>query len=153
MAACCEASHPLTFLFFSGIGGNLVSIQSSRISTNLHLSYSPGDVPEDRKGCYNPCRTFIGSGNYQIGVLPLELIHTYHTHLMLDFLMAGANNRSAQILLLLVVPGQLIFLYAIHVMKGGHTFPSPLLTVSYLSASLIQVSQACSEISLFRLLQ
>lgn len=85
--------------------------------------------------------------------MPLELIHTDPTHLILDFVMAGANNRSAQILLLLVIPGQLIFLYAIHLMKGGHTFPSPLLTVSFLSASLIQVSQACSNISLFRLLQ
>ncbi|XP_039988435.1 solute carrier family 41 member 2 isoform X2 [Xiphias gladius] len=96
----------------NGIGGNLVSIQSSRISTNLHLKFSHGEVPEDRKGCYSPCRTFFGS---------------------------GANHRSAQILLLLVIPGQLIFLHTIHLMKGGHTFPSPLLTVAFLSASLIQV--------------
>ncbi|XP_022610252.1 solute carrier family 41 member 2-like isoform X1 [Seriola dumerili] len=96
----------------NGIGGNLVSIQSSRISTNLHLNFSPGEVPEDRKSCYNPCRTFFGS---------------------------GANHRSAQILLLLVIPGQLIFLHTIHLMKGGRTLPSPLLTVAFLSASLIQV--------------
>ncbi|KAM7414219.1 hypothetical protein PAMA_019170 [Pampus argenteus] len=96
----------------NGIGGNLVSIQSSRISTNLHLNYSPGEVPEDRKNCYNPCRTFFGS---------------------------GANHRSAQVLLLLVIPGQLIFIHTIHLMKGGHTLPSPLFTVAFLSASLIQV--------------
>uniref|UniRef100_A0A7N6A765 Solute carrier family 41 member n=1 Tax=Anabas testudineus TaxID=64144 RepID=A0A7N6A765_ANATE len=96
----------------NGVGGNLVSIQSSRISTNLHLNYSPGEVPEDRRSCYNPCRTFLGS---------------------------GANNRSAQILLLLVIPGQFIFLYALHLMKGGHTVPSPLLTVTFLCASLVQV--------------
>ncbi|TKS73205.1 Solute carrier family 41 member 2 [Collichthys lucidus] len=96
----------------TGIGGNLVSIQSSRISTNLHLYYLPGEVPEDRKSCYNPCRTFLGS---------------------------GANHRSAQILLLLVMPGQLVFIHIIHLMKGGHTLPSPLFTVAFLSASLIQV--------------
>ncbi|XP_068578859.1 solute carrier family 41 member 2 isoform X2 [Cebidichthys violaceus] len=96
----------------NGIGGNLVSIQSSRISTNLHLNYPPGEVPEDRRGCFSPCRTFFGS---------------------------GANHRSAQVLLLLVLPGQLIFLHAIHLMKGGQTLPSPLLTVAFLSASLIQV--------------
>ncbi|XP_070687554.1 solute carrier family 41 member 2 [Pempheris klunzingeri] len=96
----------------NGIGGNLVSIQSSRISTNLHLNYPPGEVPEDRRSCYNPCRTFFGS---------------------------GANHRSAQILLLLVIPGQLIFVHTIHLMKGGHTLPSPLFTVTFLSASLIQV--------------
>lgn len=59
---------------------------------------------------------------------------------MFDFAMAGANHRSAQVLLLLVIPGQLVFLHAIHLIKGGHTLPSPLLTVSFLSASLIQVS-------------
>ncbi|XP_044212115.1 solute carrier family 41 member 2 [Thunnus albacares] len=96
----------------NGIGGNLVSIQSSRISTNLHLNYSPGEVPEDRKSCFNPCRTFFGS---------------------------GANHRSAQVLLLLVIPGQLIFIYSIHLLKGGHTLPSPLFIVAFLSASLIQV--------------
>ncbi|XP_040019475.1 solute carrier family 41 member 2 isoform X3 [Gasterosteus aculeatus] len=95
----------------NGIGGNLVSIQSSRISTHLHLNYSPGEVPEDRTGCYSPCRTFFGS---------------------------GANHRSAQVLLLLVIPGQLIFLHVIHLMKGGQTLPSALLTVAFLSASLIQ---------------
>uniref|UniRef100_A0A8C4I2G6 Solute carrier family 41 member n=1 Tax=Dicentrarchus labrax TaxID=13489 RepID=A0A8C4I2G6_DICLA len=96
----------------NGIGGNLVSIQSSRISTNLHLNYSPREVPEDRRSCYNPCRTFLGS---------------------------GANHRSAQILVLLVIPGQLVFIHTIHLMKGGHTLPSPLFTIAFLSASLIQV--------------
>ncbi|XP_027128323.1 solute carrier family 41 member 2 isoform X2 [Larimichthys crocea] len=51
----------------------------------------------------------------------------------------GANHRSAQILLLLVMPGQLVFIHIIHLMKGGHTLPSPLFTVAFLSASLIQV--------------
>ncbi|XP_067356789.1 solute carrier family 41 member 2 isoform X2 [Channa argus] len=98
----------------NGVGGNLVSIQCSRISTNLHLNHVPGEVPEGRnRRCYSPCRTFFGS---------------------------DPNCRSAQILLLLVIPGQLIFLYAIHLMKGGHTLPSPILTVTFLSASLIQLT-------------
>ncbi|MEQ2263350.1 hypothetical protein XENORESO_006545 [Xenotaenia resolanae] len=96
----------------NGVGGNLVSIQSSRISTHLHLNYSPGELPEGPRSCFNPCYTFFGS---------------------------GANHRSAQVLLLLVLPGQLIFLHIIHVMKGGLTLPSPLFTVFFLSASLIQV--------------
>ncbi|XP_028264555.1 solute carrier family 41 member 2 [Parambassis ranga] len=96
----------------NGVGGNLVSIQSSRISTNLHMYYSPGNLPEGHNGCCNPFRSFFGS---------------------------GANHRSAQVLLLMVIPGQLIFLYTIHLLKGGHTVPSPLFTVFFLSASLIQV--------------
>ncbi|KAF3854569.1 hypothetical protein F7725_022624 [Dissostichus mawsoni] len=60
----------------NGIGGNLVSIQASRISTNLHLNYSHKEI---------------------------------------------------------------VFLHAIHFLKGGHTLPSALFTVAFLSASLIQV--------------
>ncbi|CAB1415950.1 unnamed protein product [Pleuronectes platessa] len=96
----------------NGIGGNLVSIQASRLSTYLHLNFPPGDLPEERQGCYNPCRTFFGS---------------------------GANHRSARILLLLVIPGQFIFLFTINLMKGDPRLPGPLLTVAFLSASLIQV--------------
>ncbi|KAM4619215.1 solute carrier family 41 member 2 [Polymixia lowei] len=96
----------------NGIGGNLVSIQSSRIGTYLHLHCSPGEVPEDQQSCFNPCRTFCGS---------------------------GPNHRSAQVLLLLVIPGQVIFLYTIHLMKGGHTSPTPVFITVFLSAALIQV--------------
>lgn len=62
--------------------------------------------------------------------------------LMVMVPVAGPNHRSAQVLLLLVIPGQLIFLIAIHLMQGGDTLPSALLTVAFLSASLIQVSQS-----------
>ncbi|CAB1331540.1 unnamed protein product, partial [Coregonus sp. 'balchen'] len=94
----------------NGIGGNLVAIQSSRIATDLHLHCSPRQVPEDRRSCYNPCRTFCGS---------------------------GANHRSAQVLLLLVVPGHLIFLYTIHLMKGS-TSPTPVFITFFLAAALLQ---------------
>ncbi|KAJ8006996.1 hypothetical protein DPEC_G00112990 [Dallia pectoralis] len=96
----------------NGIGGNLVAIQSSRISTHLHLHCAPGEVPEEAKGCYHPCRTFCGT---------------------------GANHRSAQVLLLLVVPGHLIFLYTIHLMKSGHTTLTPIFMTVFLAAALLQV--------------
>ncbi|XP_057691983.1 solute carrier family 41 member 2 isoform X2 [Corythoichthys intestinalis] len=97
----------------NGIGGNLVSIQASRISTNLHLNFSPNEVPEDQKKCcQHPCGTFFGS---------------------------GPNQKSAKVLLLMVIPGQLVFLYLIHLIKGAHTMPSVLFTFAFLSASLIQV--------------
>ncbi|XP_067110209.1 solute carrier family 41 member 2 [Osmerus mordax] len=96
----------------NGIGGNLVAIQSSRISTHLHFHSAPGEVPEEAKGCYYPCRTFCGT---------------------------GANHRSAQVLLLLVVPGHLIFLYTIHLMKSGHTTLTPIFMTVYLAAALLQV--------------
>ncbi|KAI9527820.1 hypothetical protein NQZ68_026868 [Dissostichus eleginoides] len=96
----------------NGIGGNLVAIQASRFSTHLHFHCAPGEVPEEAKGCYYPCRTFWGK---------------------------GANHRSAQVLLLLVVPGHLIFLYTIHLMKSGHTTLTPIFMSVYLAAALLQV--------------
>ncbi|XP_037016532.2 solute carrier family 41 member 2 [Artibeus jamaicensis] len=96
----------------NGIGGNLVAIQASRISTYLHLHSVPGELPEEPKGCYCPFRTFFGP---------------------------GVNNKSAQVLLLLVIPGHLIFLYTIHLMKSGHTSLTVIFVVVYLFAALLQV--------------
>ncbi|XP_056138386.1 solute carrier family 41 member 2 [Lampris incognitus] len=96
----------------NGVGGNLVSIQCSRIATDLHLHCSPGEVTKNHNCCNSSCHTFCGS---------------------------GVNHRSAQLLLLLVIPGQLLFLYTIHLMKGGHTYPTPVFIIIFLSAALIQV--------------
>lgn len=52
---------------------------------------------------------------------------------------SGANHRSAQVLLLLVIPGHLIFLYTIHLMKSGHTSLTPIFMSVYLAAALLQV--------------
>ncbi|XP_010968758.1 solute carrier family 41 member 2 isoform X1 [Camelus dromedarius] len=96
----------------NGIGGNLVAIQASRISTYLHLHSIPGELPDEPKGCYYPFRTFFGP---------------------------GVNNKSAQVLLLLVIPGHLIFLYTIHLMKSGHTSLTVIFVVVYLIAAVLQV--------------
>lgn len=96
----------------NGIGGNLVAIQASRISTYLHLHSIPGELPEEPKSCSYPCGTFFGP---------------------------GVNNKSAQVLLLLVIPGHLIFLYTIHLMKSGHTSLTVIFIVVYLFAAVLQV--------------
>lgn len=96
----------------NGIGGNLVAIQASRISTYLHLHSIPGELPDEPKGCSYPFRTFFGS---------------------------GVNNKSAQVLLLLVVPGHLTFLYTIHLMKSGHTSLTVVFVAVYLLAAVLQV--------------
>ncbi|XP_055973201.1 solute carrier family 41 member 2 [Sorex fumeus] len=96
----------------NGIGGNLVAIQASRISTYLHLHSIPGELPDEPKGCSYPFRTFFGP---------------------------GVNNKSAQVLLLLVIPGHLIFLYTIHLMKSGHTSLTVIFIVVYLFAAVLQV--------------
>ncbi|XP_034499717.1 solute carrier family 41 member 2 isoform X2 [Ailuropoda melanoleuca] len=110
----------------NGIGGNLVAIQASRISTYLHLHSIPGELPDEPKGCYYPFRTFFGP---------------------------GVNNKSAQVLLLLVIPGHLIFLYTIHLMKSGHTSLTVIFIVVYLLAAVLQIPGSISPRFLNCLLQ
>lgn len=98
----------------NGVGGNLVAVQASRISTYLHRRGRPGEIiPGMPIGCSNPCTFFCG-----------KMI----------------NSRAARVLLLLVVPGHLIFIYTIYYMKAGHTSITLLFNVFYLLAALLQVS-------------
>lgn len=49
--------------FLTGVGGNLVAIQTSRISTYLHMWSTPGVLPIWMKKFWpNPCSTFCSSG-------------------------------------------------------------------------------------------
>ncbi|XP_058422467.1 solute carrier family 41 member 3 isoform X3 [Diceros bicornis minor] len=97
-----------------GVGGNLVAIQTSRISTYLHMWSTPGVLPLWMKKFWpNPCSTFCTS---------------------------EINSMSARVLLFLVVPGHLIFFCVIYLM-GGHSVPnSKTFVVFYLLAGLIQVT-------------
>ncbi|KAG7265506.1 hypothetical protein CRUP_034298 [Coryphaenoides rupestris] len=68
-----------TLYQYRGVGGNLVAIQASRISTYLHFWSIPGVLPyKMRQHWPNPCISFFSS---------------------------GVNSRSARVLLMLVVPG------------------------------------------------
>ncbi|XP_076155793.1 solute carrier family 41 member 2 [Alosa pseudoharengus] len=96
----------------NGIGGNLVAIQSSRIATYLHFHSVLGVLPTDARGNHCPCHTFCGK---------------------------GPNQRSAQVLLLLVIPGHLIFIYVIHLIQSGHTPLTPIFITLFLTAALMQV--------------
>ncbi|XP_031422607.1 solute carrier family 41 member 1 isoform X2 [Clupea harengus] len=97
----------------NGVGGNLVAIQASRISTYLHSWSLPGVLPYNmRQHWPNPCVTFFSS---------------------------GVNSKSARVLFLLVVPGHLVFLSAISLLQGGHTAITIAFTCCYLTAALLQV--------------
>ncbi|XP_009068151.1 PREDICTED: solute carrier family 41 member 1-like, partial [Acanthisitta chloris] len=96
-----------------GVGGNLVAIQASRISTFLHFWSMPGVLPyKMRQNWPNPCATFFSS---------------------------EVNSKSARVLFLLVIPGHLVFLYTIHLLQGGHTSLSFTFVMFYLTAALLQV--------------
>ncbi|XP_053313683.1 solute carrier family 41 member 1 [Spea bombifrons] len=97
----------------NGVGGNLVAVQASRISTYLHMLGSPGEdsglIP---RKCPSPCKTFFSS---------------------------DVNSRSTRVLFLLVIPGHLVFLYTISSMQGGHTTMTPIFIGFYMAAALFQV--------------
>ncbi|XP_004570067.3 solute carrier family 41 member 1 isoform X1 [Maylandia zebra] len=98
----------------NGVGGNLVAIQASRISTYLHFWSIPGVLPyKMRQHWPNPCITFFSS---------------------------GVNSKSARVLLMLVIPGHLVFLYAISLLQGEEAPITIAFTVCYLCAALIQVA-------------
>ncbi|XP_010606359.1 solute carrier family 41 member 3 isoform X4 [Fukomys damarensis] len=101
------------FYRHKGVGGNLVAIQTSRISTFLHISSTPGVLPLQMKKFWpNPRSTFCTS---------------------------EINSKSARVLLFLVVPGHLIFFYIIYLVEGQSVTHSKTFVVLYLLAGLIQV--------------
>ncbi|XP_037107534.1 solute carrier family 41 member 1-like isoform X3 [Syngnathus acus] len=96
----------------NGVGGNLVAIQASRMSTFLHYWSVPGALPfKISTGCPGPYATFFSS---------------------------DMNSKSARVLAMLVVPGHLLFLYMIHLLQAGHTAMSAAFILCYLSAALLQ---------------
>ncbi|XP_055018620.1 solute carrier family 41 member 1-like, partial [Boleophthalmus pectinirostris] len=97
----------------NGVGGNLVAIQASRMSTYLHYWSSPGQLPPKMSGtCPSLHATFCSK---------------------------DVDARSARVLLLLVAPGHMLFLYTIYLLQGGHTALTLTFISSYLSAALLQV--------------
>uniref|UniRef100_A0ABI7XFF9 Solute carrier family 41 member n=1 Tax=Felis catus TaxID=9685 RepID=A0ABI7XFF9_FELCA len=58
-----------------GVGGNLVAIQTSRISTYLHVWSTPGVLPLWMKQYWpNPCSTFCTSGAMESTLTQLVLL-------------------------------------------------------------------------------
>ncbi|XP_050313848.1 solute carrier family 41 member 1-like [Anthonomus grandis grandis] len=101
-------------LVINGVGGNLVAVQASRISTELHSRGSPGELPKGMEICISPCAAFCDNKK------------TSHT-------------GTAKMLMLMVIPGHLIFSYTVSYLQAGHTSITFIFLVVYLSAALIQV--------------
>ncbi|XP_049875701.1 solute carrier family 41 member 1-like [Pectinophora gossypiella] len=80
-------------LVINGIGGNMVAVHASRLSTMLH------------------------TGEKETAVI----------------------SGTTKLLLLMVIPGQLIFIYTIGYLKAGHTSVTPIFILIYMSAALLQV--------------
>ncbi|KAK2713498.1 solute carrier family 41 member 1-like isoform X2 [Artemia franciscana] len=97
----------------NGVGGNLVAVQASRLSTWLHRNGSLGRLPLNAGTiCVNPISAFCKDNDH---------------------------SRTARVLLMLVVPGHLVFTMAIGYLKAGHTSITPIFIIFYLLAALLQV--------------
>ncbi|CAN7988846.1 unnamed protein product, partial [Ixodes hexagonus] len=98
----------------NGVGGNLVAIQSCKLSTFLAQRSKMGSHPSsDNQSCINPCSAFCGK---------------------------TSHSRTARLLMLMVLPGHVIFVYTIRLLSTGHTVITPIFLACYLTASLFQVS-------------
>ncbi|CAF0722974.1 unnamed protein product [Adineta ricciae] len=102
----------------NGVGGNLVAVQASRLSTALHQQGKPGEFQDINqyhasKFCPNPYKVFC------------------------------ANKRSSsttRVLLFLAIPGHLTFVFVISRLATDQTRLSILFVILYVIAALIQVA-------------
>ncbi|XP_024947190.1 solute carrier family 41 member 1 isoform X2 [Cephus cinctus] len=102
----------------NGVGGNLVAVQASRISTALHKQADLGTL----------------------------LIPPGHTHPVIfitpiaNFFGKGVHARTTRVLMAMVIPGHVIFIYMINYMKDGKASLTPLFVFVYLCAAMLQVA-------------
>uniref|UniRef100_A0A0N5AP28 Divalent cation transporter n=1 Tax=Syphacia muris TaxID=451379 RepID=A0A0N5AP28_9BILA len=96
----------------NGVGGNLAAIQASRFSTYLHKTFETGVLPNGTiRRSLNPFRAFFSN---------------------------DSDARTARVLLLMVMPGHLIFL-ALTFAVVPSTFVSTVFVLAYLIVSIVQV--------------
>lgn len=55
-------------------------------------------------------------------------------------MVTGGHARTARVLLMMVIPGHLIFSYTISYIQAGHTSFTPIFITIYLIAAMLQVN-------------
>ncbi|XP_072383744.1 solute carrier family 41 member 3-like [Diabrotica undecimpunctata] len=97
----------------NGLGGNLVSVQASRISTMLHKTSFEGVIPLHTKQWVTPFQALIR------GVLPA---------------------KSARLLLLISVPGHIVFVYLADLINSkGVSNINPYFLATYVTVAILQI--------------
>ncbi|XP_053201282.1 solute carrier family 41 member 2-like isoform X2 [Panonychus citri] len=98
----------------NGVGGNLVAVQASRLSTYLHRQGKPGHLPLSFGCLISPCRAFIGS---------------------------NINVSTARVLLLMSIPAHILYLVVFRLIKGVGGFEMTTFFMTfYLIFAVLQVS-------------
>lgn len=55
-------------LVINGVGGNLVAVHASRLSTDMHSKATLGQLPPNTTLCANPFKIFCDNGHYYISL-------------------------------------------------------------------------------------
>lgn len=135
----------------NGVGGNLVAVQASRISTALHKQAELGTllIPPGHTHpviFITPIANFFGKGEYPVvpSYIRSRIIPCFITlcYLLanLIFFPLGMHARTTRVLMAMVIPGHIIFIYLINYMKDGNTSLTPLFVFVYLCAAMLQVA-------------
>lgn len=124
-------------MFILGVGGNLVAVQASRLSTELHQQGKPGEFRDITKYyaskiCPNPYKVFCSKS-----IFVFVWIDKYLKIIFLFCL--ESNSSTTRVLLFMVLPGQLTFVFLIWRLAADHTRLSVFFIILYLFAALIQV--------------
>jgi solute carrier family 41 len=96
----------------NGIGGNLVSVQASRISTLLHQTTPTGSIPAGQKIFELPWKALFYGTPY---------------------------SQASCIFLIMSVPGQILFIYLADFMHMGESTIGAPFVLSYITAAVILV--------------
>lgn len=96
----------------NGIGGNLVSIQASKISTMLHQSSILGIIPPHTKVWENPFRALVHGSIYA---------------------------KTARILILISIPGQIVFIFVADLIHMNASTIGVVFVICYITVSFVQV--------------
>ncbi|KAI1301463.1 Solute carrier family 41 member 1 [Halotydeus destructor] len=100
----------------NGVGANLVAVQASRISTYFHQRCEMGSLPAERGEKYQVCQSPFGA-----------------------FFGKNANVRTARLLLLMSIPGHMIYVVTIRLVKSGEVVITLPFLALYLLVALLQV--------------
>ncbi|KZS14528.1 Solute carrier family 41 member 2 [Daphnia magna] len=103
----------------NGVGGNLVAVQASKLSTWLHQR---GRIEEAS------INSMADSNKIFFCVSPIS-----------TFCTGGPHAKTARVLILLVFPGHIIFTLAIYYLQAGHTSLTPVFFVIYMFSAFLQV--------------
>ncbi|KAI3408123.1 hypothetical protein GPALN_011975 [Globodera pallida] len=102
----------------NGVGGNLAAVAASKLSTFYHRTATLGTLPNEwslRRFC-SVTRAFFSSDE---------------------------DSRAARVLLMLCVPGHMLFnwvIFLLHSQSGDYVVQGPLFSALYLTAALAQVT-------------